>query len=121
MMPDGNVLIAGGYGGVGIIVASGELFDSRTGKFTGKFIAGDEIIIGDLAVARESHTATAFADGRVLVTGGKVRGPATPSAEVYSVSTGIFSTVGALSIGRSRHSAVLLPDGRVLITGGTGN
>ena len=121
LMPDGNVLIAGGYGGVGVIVASAELFDSRTGKFTGKFIVGDEIRIGDLSLARHRHTATALADGRVLVTGGMVRGPATPSAELYSVSTGIFSTVGELSIGRSRHSAVLLPDGRVLITGGTGN
>ena len=116
-MLDGTVLIVGGYGGVNVFVAFAELFDSRTGKF----LRGNGIRSGELAVAREQHTATTLADGRVLKTGGEGRGPATPTAEVYTPSTGTFTRVGDLSMGRFKHSAALLPDGKVLITGGTTN
>src|SRR5439155_1609931 len=65
--------------------------------------------------ARSGQSATALADGKILIVGGD----ATGSAEVYDPATQIFSLVsGNLGIARNLHSAVLLNNGQVLIVGG---
>jgi hypothetical protein len=72
--------------------------------------------------ARNGHTATLLADGRVLVAGGQ-NGffPAgQSSAEVYDPAAGLWSATGSMSTPRVGHSAVLLRDGRVLVIGGAG-
>lgn len=122
LLPDGRVLIAGGYqatdvvrltsegyGAAGEQLASAELYDPRTGTFSPT---------GSMTTARFSHTAVSLADGRVLVMGGLSGPESLTSAEVYDPASGEFSSTGSMPDGRAGYSATLLLDGRVLISGG---
>jgi hypothetical protein len=134
LLRDGRVLFAGGYNcaaaGQDGTVASAEVYDPRTDRFTAT---------GSMRDPRQFHTATLLADGRVLVAGGHSAPPAGTSgivlasvrtaetsasvlatAEVYDPATGTFSETGAMSTFRDNHTATLLEDGRVLVTGGGG-
>ena len=74
LLPDGRVLIAGGWNGSNA-VASAEIYDPASGTFTPT---------GDLTAAREGNTATLLSDGRVLITGGRDgSGGVLVSAELY--------------------------------------
>jgi Galactose oxidase, central domain/Kelch motif len=113
-LPDGRVLVAGGYTAADIALASAELFDPTTDAF---------IQTGSLAAARGYDTATLLADGRVLIAGGNpyqwtFDGPFIASAELYDPTKGTFSPTGSLATARNLHTATLLLDGRVLIAGG---
>jgi hypothetical protein len=112
----GRVLIAGGTGGTSqawITRSGAEIYDPATGAFSRT---------GDMAVPRESHTATVLPGGGVLITGGHAgRGSEIrihSSAELYDPRSGLFTTTGSMARIRHKHDAVLLPDGRVLIAGG---
>jgi hypothetical protein len=76
LLPDGRVLIAGGFGEISELgtTATAELYDSKTGKFSAT---------GPMATARDWQTATALPDGRVLIAGGEGQGAALASAELY--------------------------------------
>jgi hypothetical protein len=74
---------------------------------------------GEMTTGRSDQTATALADGRVLVVGGYKAQQALASADLYDPTTATFAATGPLAIARSYHSATLLGDGRVLIAGGT--
>ena len=74
---------------------------------------------GSLNDARDSHTATRLADGRVLAVAGTNSGWPVASAEIYDPSTGVWTrSAGPLVKPRSLHSATLLGDGKVVIVGG---
>ena len=83
---------------------------------------------GSMDQARQAHTATELADGRVLVTGGRSRieraeikfSTIYSSAETYDPSTGTWSLAGSMSEERTSHTATLLKDGRVLVAGDRG-
>lgn len=107
-LPDGRVLILGGYNGS--YLKSAEIFDPRTARFAAA---------GSMNVGRSGHTATLLVDGTVLITGGVGDGWSfLASAEVYDPKTGRFTPMKPMSVARESHTATLLHDGRVLITGG---
>ena len=95
-------------------VATAEVYDPATGIFT---------LTHAMATAREQHTATLLADGRVLIVGGTTSTGTgdlqpTATAEVYDPSTGSFSVTGSMAEARTYHTATLLPSGKVLVAGG---
>lgn len=109
LLPDGRVLVVGGFNSTGI-VDSAEIYDPRTGSWTGT---------GHLHAARAYHTATLLRDGTVLVAGGLGKaGTALSSAEVYTPRTGTWRLSGSMGVGRASQTATLLADGRVLVAGG---
>jgi hypothetical protein len=78
---------------------------------------------GDLPEARAYHSATALADGSVLVAGG-IGPDALVRAQMYRLTevaafTFNVSDAGVMATGRAGHSTNLLADGRVLVVGGT--
>jgi N-acetylneuraminic acid mutarotase len=115
LLPDGDVLVAGGEDGYESYLSSAELYDPSTGTFTPT---------GSLDVARAFATATLLRDGNVLVAGGIGNGPvALSSAELYDPSTATWSLTAAMNETASRLSSVLLTSGKVLVEGfvsGTG-
>jgi hypothetical protein len=73
LLPDGRVLIAGGYATSGI-QSSTEFFDPAIGGWS---------LLGALQTARAGHTATRLANGTVLIAGGSNAEGRTDTAEVY--------------------------------------
>jgi hypothetical protein len=107
LLPNGKVLIAGGFNQRGIL-SSAELYDPSSDSFSAA---------GHTTVARGSFTATLLTDGRVLFVGGGARTPIN-DAEIYDPATNQFTKTGSLLRARLGHTATLLQDGRVLILGG---
>jgi len=111
LLPDGKVLVAGGYNGGALV--SAELYDPATGKWT---------MTGSLRDGRLYHTATLLPDGMVLVAGGQSllqQGSEIQSAEFYDPSTGVWTVTGNLNTARTLHTATLLLTGKVLAAGGS--
>ncbi len=110
LLPNGQVLIAGGVDSSIFVTNSAEVYDPATGLFS---------LTGSLGTARQGHTATLLPNGQVLIAGGQDSNNAvTNSAEVYNPATGVFSPTGSLGTARYVHTATLLPNGQVLIAGG---
>ena len=76
LLPDGTVLVAGGYTGEGGALASAERYDPRSGAWT---------TTASMIEARGGYTATLLLNGQVLVAGG---GGAPGSAELYDPGSG---------------------------------
>jgi hypothetical protein len=103
-LPDGRVLVAGGFN------RASEVYVAASGTFQR---------VGDLSRDRRYHTMTLLADGRVLVAGG-AGGASDATAEVFDPRTNTWSPTGRMAVPRKEHSAVRLRDGRVLVAGGAG-
>jgi hypothetical protein len=108
-LPDGRILVAGGWTGSGA-TASIELFDPSIGAFA----PGP-----GMSVARMDGTATSLDSGDVLLVGGSSQtNRPTASVDRYSPVSGKVVAVGALRTARAHHAAVRMSDGRVLVMGG---
>jgi hypothetical protein len=113
LLPNGMVLIAGGFAGSGgeyNPYRTAELFDPNSGTFQS---------VAEMSIGRSGHSATLLKNGRVLIVGGwtgryTLRG----SAEIFDPSTKRFVATGNLVVERAGNTTTLLADGRVLITGG---
>ena len=113
LLPDGRVLVTGGYNTVLGSLNSAEMYDPVPRTF--------QLLSASLAVPRELFTATRLNDGRVLFVGGfnTHRGRTQASAEIYDPGKKVFTLTGSLETDRFGQDAVKLADGRVLVVGGT--
>ncbi|MBX0328149.1 hypothetical protein K2Z83_10710, partial [Oscillochloris sp. ZM17-4] len=109
LLPDGTVLVVGGYDGSGYL-SSAERYDPTTDRWSPT--------TGSLATARYRPTATLLPDGTVLVVGGYGSSGVLSSAERYDPATGSWSDAGSLASARYWHTATLLASGQVLVVGG---
>jgi len=117
LLPNGQVLLAGGQVGQGgsdpgtsNATAATEIYDPANGAFSPT---------GPMAIARAGHTATLLDDGRVLLVGGVNQAGAYQSTtEVYDSATGSFTSTGTMTMGRAHHVAIKLSGGKVLMIGG---
>jgi len=76
---------------------------------------------GTMISARDGHTATMLANGKILAAGGTNNGVALTSAELYNPAAGTWASTGSMSVARSHARAILLSNGSVLIMGGCVN
>ena len=110
LLPDGQVLVAGGAGAVGPPLPS-ELYNPATSTWT-----------TTNALGRYDHTATLLPSGVVLAAGGTTDGiDPLSSVELYNPATGIWTNTGPMSFPRLGHTATLLPNGQVIAAGGGDN
>ncbi len=111
LLPNGQVLIAGGASTSSGILASAEIYDPDAVTFRS---------VGTMTAARRMHTATLLPDDTVLIVGGYGEGGALASAELFDPVTATFRATDNLSTARGGHSAILLPTGKLLVIGGYG-
>ena len=107
LLPNGGVLLTGGFGVTGNL-GSSEIFDP---------VANVWNPAGQLASPRSAHTATLLANGKVLVVGGSTYA-SMASAEIYSPDSKAWRPTASLLTAREAHGATLLADGTVLVAGG---
>jgi hypothetical protein len=107
LLPDGKVLITGGFTDQNLAVTdTAEIYDPAKASF----LATNK----PMEVGRWDHTATMLPDGTVLIVGGE-----SLVAEIYSPSDGSFLGVGLTDFDRTGHTATLLKNGSVVIIGGS--
>ncbi len=111
LLPNGNVLIAGGYNSSGNSTNSAELYNPTTGEFTST---------GSLTTARGCPSAALLNNGNVLVYGGYASATGSPLAtsEIYNTSAGTFSSSVNLNTARNNSTPIVLPAGNVMALGG---
>ena len=116
LLPDGRVLLSGGFGDSPSPGAPGREDAEVYNPATGTFSAG-----GDLQVGRFLHSAIPLTDGRVLVVGG-VAGPGDRSAvaltELYDPATNAWTPGPMVQPALPGATVTLLGNGKVLIFGG---
>ncbi len=112
MLPNGDVLIAGGMGDDGLVQSTLSMRDSSTHAVVK--------LASKLQSPRAWHSATVLPDGGVLILGGIGRdGNVVTVVELFDPQS---QTVATLAAGaptpRAFHTATVLTDGSVLVAGG---
>jgi len=109
LLPNGQVLAAGGTDGNSDLIASCELYNPSTGTWS---------LTGSLNTGRYSHKMILLPNGKALIMGGTGSSGALSSAEIYDPSTSTWTFTGSMTTARNGHTATLLPSGEVLVAGG---
>jgi hypothetical protein len=113
LLPDGRVLLIGGFDNFATTVSStADVYDPVTRTFTPAS--------NTMSSPRYGHSATLLNDGTVLIAGGYAdfSGTTVQIAERFDPATNSFTVVGPMVDARGNHSASLLSDGTVLVAGG---
>jgi len=92
LLPNGKVLIAGGFGSFDFL-ASTDLFDPGANSF----LPSDPATMN---TARDSATATLLLNGQVLIAGGNSDSGTLASTELYGVPASIGDTIADLVLGQ---------------------
>jgi WD40 repeat protein len=111
LMPDGRVLLAGGFGTSGILNQV-DLFDPLTDTFA----AGPAML-----TPRMNFAVTLLPDGRLLASGGWGDSGLIASAETFAAPQAYYRwkyTTGSLANGLDNPTVTLLVNGKVLLAGG---
>jgi N-acetylneuraminic acid mutarotase len=117
LLPNGQVLVAGGQSDYYSTLATAEIYNPATGAWHPT---------GNMSTARYGHTATLLPNGTVLVAGGFTPIPGastdtegTTSAEIYDPTAGTWQRTASLPTQlEPGFTATLLPNGTVLVVGG---
>jgi len=111
LLPDGTVLIAGGFNG--LTLNSAEIYNPENEKFS---------LTVSMVTGRYAHKSVTLLNGNVLLLGGYTGYAGTRdtlnSVELYDVKLKKFRSVGNMHFKRGGHQATMLNSGKVLITGG---
>ena len=118
LLPNGDVLIAGGSSSFGSDNNNAEIYHAADGTFSAPIT---------MTSTHTGGTATLLPNGKVLIAGGLTLVPngggfvetAITTAELFDPSNNTFTATGPMHTARSSHIAVLLPNGLVLVAGGT--
>jgi hypothetical protein len=107
LLRNGTVLVEGGcsLGNCNAVTANAEIYNPATGKWS---------MTGAMNTARDYHTATLLANGKVLVAGGFSGGNV---AEIYDPAARKWSLAAPMIYAQAQHAAILLPTGKVLLAG----
>ncbi len=111
LLPNGKVLVTGGYNNSGGYLKSAELYDPNSNTWS-------DIDATDMITARDYHVATLLPNGKVLVAGGYNNSGSLSSAELYDPGANSWSGAGNMNIAHASGTATLLPNGKVLVAGG---
>ncbi len=103
LLPDGRVLVTGGYADNGLL-SSAELYDPAADTWSPA---------APMLAERADHSATLLKNGKVLIASGSDM-----SGEVYDPATGSWSATGPMSDMHGGPAAALLANGKVLVAGG---
>jgi hypothetical protein len=110
-LADGRVLIIGGWVAGNLpLLATSEVYDPTTGKFTRTR--------GSMSEPRSQHAAVALSDGRVVVAGGGDGQKMSQIIEIFDPATGKFATKGRIVTPRANPRLVRLPGDKALVIGG---
>jgi WD40 repeat protein len=104
LLPDGEVLVAGGEDANFNLLSSAELYNPVTGTWS---------VTGSMATGRVGQSATPLSNSQVLMAGGSTA----TTAELYNPATGRFTATGSMLTGHGSATGTLLPGGDVLVTG----
>ncbi|HUS16394.1 MAG TPA: kelch repeat-containing protein [Chloroflexia bacterium] len=105
LLPNGQVLIAGGMQRDGSFTLSAELYDPARGSFQPT---------GSLARYHVCAGTALLGTGKVLIAGSFDD----PSAELYDPASGTFAPTGSMTERRDGFTTTLLQSGKVLLAGG---
>ncbi|HOI29526.1 MAG TPA: kelch repeat-containing protein [Melioribacteraceae bacterium] len=109
LLPNGKVLITGGYYG-NTLTRIAEIYDPETNTFTRT---------GDINTGRYGHESVLLPSGGIMIIGGD-RGNGNPTNinEIFDPAANTFTISSSLSEQRAFPQAVTLPNGNVLVASG---
>lgn len=113
LLPNGKVLLAGGYTQQDKLIDKAEIYNTSTGVWT----------VSQMPYAWGGASMTVLSNGKVLVAGGSIgqytyNATVTDKALLYDPVANTWTLTGSMHTARAGHNAAILTDGKVLVIGG---
>ncbi|MDE2511322.1 MAG: hypothetical protein KGL74_09390, partial [Elusimicrobia bacterium] len=121
VMPNGKVLVTGGWDSInGVVRSDAEVYTPNASGGAGSWAT-----VAGMSSPRYNHTATLLLTGKILVCGGQSTAPpvatVTNTCDLFDPGTNTFSPAASMLLGRQLHTATILNDGTVWVAGGWNN